>query len=91
MQREMYICRRVWANKEASLPPAPGWSSIRAGRWEKGWGGMREVVRRRVSWGRREVRLEMSAEARARSSWSEEGSVRRVWSSVRDCGVRLAP
>lgn len=70
--------------REASLPPAPGWSSISAGRSQKGWGVMREVVRRWTRVGRRVVREAMSVEARVRSSVSEEGSVRRVWSSFRD-------
>jgi hypothetical protein len=74
----------VWAKSEASEPPAPGWSSIRQGRGEKGCGGMREVLRRWVRVGSVVVREVISVEARWRSSESEDGSMRRVWSSWRD-------
>jgi hypothetical protein len=77
--------RREAAKREASEPPAPGWSSRRQGRWAKGWGGVRVRFRIVVRWVRVLVVVVMSVEARERSSASLVGSERRAWSSVRDC------
>ena len=81
----MYIVRREEAKRDASLPPAPGLISMRQGRWAKGCWGTREDL----SFVARVLRVLvvelMSDSASWRSSLSEEGSLRRAWSSSRDC------
>ena len=74
----------------ASLPPTPGCSSSRQGRYAKGCLGMRAVLRDWISVGRESVVEERSSAARARSSGSVVvGSASRDCSSERfDCAVR---
>lgn len=50
----------------------------------KGWGGIREVLRRDVKAGREDTVESMSDCARVRSSASDDGSCRRAVSSFRD-------
>lgn len=78
----MYICRRSWAKMDASEPPAPGWISRRQGNEEKGWGGIREVLRVWTRVGSVVVVDWRSVTARSRSSGSDEGSLISCCSSA---------